>query len=121
MNRTKQSRYRPEPQWAGILGLYEGGSLLSRIFSWARALVGPTEAIHPHCHYLPSTGYEGVYCEINTDECASSPCLHNGHCVDKINEFLCQCPKGEATCLPQDLRPLDLLPDYFEGGLCIMS
>lgn len=105
MNRTKQSRYRPEPWWAGILGLYKGGSLLS----------------HPQCHHLPSTGYEGVYCEINTDECASSPCLHNGHCIDKINEFLCQCPKGEATCLPQDLCPLDLLPDYFEGGLCLVS
>uniref|UniRef100_A0A8D2LRZ6 Neurogenic locus notch homolog protein 1 n=1 Tax=Varanus komodoensis TaxID=61221 RepID=A0A8D2LRZ6_VARKO len=36
----------------------------------------------------------GVYCEINTDECASSPCLHNGNCVDKINEFTCECPRG---------------------------
>uniref|UniRef100_A0A672V0E1 Neurogenic locus notch homolog protein 1 n=1 Tax=Strigops habroptila TaxID=2489341 RepID=A0A672V0E1_STRHB len=38
--------------------------------------------------------YEGVYCEINTDECASSPCLHNGNCLDKINEFHCECPTG---------------------------
>lgn len=40
-------------------------------------------------------GYEGVFCHINTDECASQPCLNNGKCIDKINLFHCECPKGK--------------------------
>lgn len=41
------------------------------------------------------SGYEGVFCHINIDECASQPCLNNGKCVDKINSFHCECQKGE--------------------------
>ena len=33
-------------------------------------------------------------CEVNIDECASSPCNNNGSCNDGINSFTCNCPQG---------------------------
>ena len=28
------------------------------------------------------------------EECASSPCLNNGTCVEQINSYLCECTEG---------------------------
>ena len=30
-------------------------------------------------------------CAVGINECSSNPCVH-GHCVDKRNGFICDCP-----------------------------
>ncbi|XP_044124952.1 protein crumbs homolog 2-like [Bufo gargarizans] len=39
------------------------------------------------------SGWEGVHCELNIDDCKSSPCVH-GSCYDLENDFRCNCSSG---------------------------
>uniref|UniRef100_H3BWA3 EGF-like domain-containing protein n=1 Tax=Tetraodon nigroviridis TaxID=99883 RepID=H3BWA3_TETNG len=38
-----------------------------------------------------NSGWQGVNCEQNINECASSPCLNGGTCSDGVNGFTCSC------------------------------
>ncbi|KAG9477942.1 hypothetical protein GDO78_013110, partial [Eleutherodactylus coqui] len=38
-------------------------------------------------------GWEGVHCELNIDDCKSSPCDH-GFCYDLENDYWCNCSSG---------------------------
>lgn len=33
------------------------------------------------------SGFEGTYCEVNSDECISHPCQNEGLCVDGVNHY----------------------------------
>lgn len=44
-----------------------------------------------YCFHVFSS-YEGEFCEIDIDECASNPCRHGGTCNDLIGTFKCDCP-----------------------------
>uniref|UniRef100_A0AAR2KS92 Protein eyes shut homolog n=1 Tax=Pygocentrus nattereri TaxID=42514 RepID=A0AAR2KS92_PYGNA len=43
---------------------------------------------------LCPSGFEGSRCEIDTNECGSSPCQNQGHCVDGVNSYYCYCKPG---------------------------
>ena len=51
----------------------------------------------PRCECQP--GWEGYNCEVNTDECKSSPCQNGGICTDKVASFSCQCVTGYTGSL----------------------
>ena len=36
----------------------------------------------------------GKHCQVNINECASSPCQNKGICLDKINSYQCRCQTG---------------------------
>lgn len=42
------------------------------------------------------TGYTGPLCEVEIDECSSSPCAHSNNCTDLVNDYLCDCLPGWA-------------------------
>src|SRR5690606_38406446 len=52
-------------------------------------ILNTTSAVNYKCECKP--GFTGSRCETNVNECASSPCLNNGTCVDAVNAYTCQC------------------------------
>lgn len=39
-------------------------------------------------------GFVGERCEMDTNECSSTPCNNGGRCVDLVNRFICECASG---------------------------
>lgn len=83
-------------------------SIVMTVFANLALLVSHSESettnlqwkISPHwicqqTHWLCLTCLlPGPKCNVEIDECASSPCRNGGTCVDEENGFHCQCPEG---------------------------
>lgn len=46
-------------------------------------------------HLVSLAGFSGQYCEIEMNECDSSPCLNSAVCHSDVNGYNCICPEGK--------------------------
>lgn len=40
-------------------------------------------------------GFSGEMCQIDVDECSSTPCLNGAKCIDLPNGYDCECAEGK--------------------------
>lgn len=99
----------------------EGGSSANRMFQCGCA-----------------TGWQGMFCQVEINECASNPCLNDATCVDFLAGYACECSPaftGEqcevdidecinnectrgSTCIDGILSYTCQCPDGYEGRVC---
>jgi len=40
------------------------------------------------------TGFQGLTCDVDIDDCENAPCRNNGTCLDKVLGYQCTCSVG---------------------------
>ncbi|XP_045483741.1 protein crumbs isoform X3 [Harmonia axyridis] len=72
-----------------------------------------------NCSCLP--GFIGRLCQVNVDECSSSPCLNGGQCIDKINSYACNCtPDWMGSRCEKPYDACELKPCQ-NNGTCVLG
>ena len=99
-------------------------------------LFTPIVELGYRCNCLPGT--YGDSCELNYDDCYSSPCHYGGNCIDGFQDYTCDCPSGTsgkdcsinpdeclsnpcrngATCINGNNAPICQCPSDYYGTLC---
>lgn len=46
------------------------------------------------CYCFP--GFYGDFCDMEVNECGSSPCQNGATCLDQENKFTCECNPGKG-------------------------
>lgn len=70
------------------------------------------------CYCVP--GYTGTYCQIDINECLSSPCSNNSTCIDGINTYECKCPPGfTGDHCEININECESSPCNSNGGKCV--
>ena len=73
--------------------------------------------IETSCECL--SGYTGLTCETEINECLSDPCESNGNCIDLIGRFQCLCPAGLTGDQCQTDEDLCAIAPCQNGGICM--
>ncbi|XP_035697583.1 uncharacterized protein LOC118430698 [Branchiostoma floridae] len=50
------------------------------------------------CDCTSTPGWTGRFCELDFDDCSSTPCPANYTCIDKLNGYLCDCGDPSWPC-----------------------
>ena len=67
-----------------------------------------------------SYGYHGNNCEFQTNECYSNPCQNSGFCVEKLNEYSCNCKNGlTGVNCEIDVDYCKSVFDHCVNGICV--
>ncbi|XP_052767042.1 neurogenic locus notch homolog protein 2-like [Mya arenaria] len=67
------------------------------------------------CH----AGYGGQNCQIDQDECSSSPCKNGATCEDDVDNFVCHCKHGYAGIFCETEIDECLSSPCLNGGSCL--